>query len=388
MAGIDDERDVRLLEAGERRGHADENDVDLRDGGEVVGGVHESFYHDGADGLVGNVGDVAGAVGDVAAFALVGIDARDEELGFRELDGERQSHVAKAHDADVNFLVIYSCKSALHCGLPLVVIHGPGDGFFKAGFEIDFGAESEQFLCFRDVWYLLACVLVTITAFVLVRHGPEFRLRVRQLDYELCEIDDFGLDVVADVECVAERFLLLASEDCAADGVVDVGEAAGLMAVAVDGEGHVAQRLADEASHHAAVAALVDARAEGVEVTHHRDRQPLRRVRERQVFVHCLRRRVRPAVNERWPKHALRVLAERQFVAAPVYFGRRCENHALPVFESVCKYNFRAFHIDENALQRVVHDMLHPDHSREVIYYRGCLNQFVHQRLVQYRVVN
>src|SRR5205085_11015047 len=56
------------------------------------------------------------------------------------------------------------------------------------------------------------------------------------------------------------------------DGVVDVAEAARLLAVAVDGERVAAQRLDDEVAHHPAVTRR-QARAVAVEQAHDADRQ-------------------------------------------------------------------------------------------------------------------
>ena len=127
----------------------------------------------------------------------------------------------------------------------------------------------------------------------------------------------------ADVDDLAAGPRRLEGADDAVDGVADVGERPGLLAVTVDLHRLPVQKGLDEGHHRAAPPAEVVARAVGVEQAQDRDLQPtLFREREGEVLVVQLRGRVCPAPAGRRPEDERVVLGVR-WLAVSVHVGGR-----------------------------------------------------------------
>ena len=164
--------------------------------------------------------------------------------------------------------------------------------------------------------------------------------------------------------------------------VLDVAEASRLRAVAVDRERLPEDRLRDETRDHHPVRARLPG-ADRVEEPSDDDRDlALAPVRERQVLVDRLRRRVRPARDRSRAEHAIGQLVHLPG-RLPVHLGRGRDEHLLAVAVDGVEDDLRPADVRPERAQRLLDDEPHADRGTEVDDDVALLDELVDEQLVE-----
>jgi len=191
---------------------------------------------------------------------------------------------------------------------------------------------------------------------------------------------------VADIEDLSDRAGFVDQGYHSPHHIADVGEAAGLRAIAEHGDWLPGERLPDEVrNHHPVLAGLT--RSDGVEQTDDDDRKlPLLPIGERKEFVDQLAARVRPAVLRALAEHHIGVLAERHVHALAIHLRRRRNQHELFLFVGVLEHDLRAVDVGLDGVNRLLDDELHADRGRQMHDDVAAVDQLGKHRLVRNRV--
>ena len=191
---------------------------------------------------------------------------------------------------------------------------------------------------------------------------------------------------VADVEHLPVAAFVVEQADQAADHVGHVGEAARLLAVAVDRDGHPGQRLAHEVGdHHAVLPGLP--RADRVEqADHHRGQLPLFPVGDGQELVDRLAAGVGPAALVGRAQHQVAVLAERELVALAVHLAGRSHQDRPLLLVRQGEHHLGEVDVGLDGANRGLDDQLHPHGGRQVKDPVAAVDQLRHHRHVGARV--
>ena len=102
---IGDEAEVGFVIFVERSGDADDDGVHGIQAG-VVGGGGKALRLGGADFFFGDAVDVRLALGEDVDLTLIDVEAGDGKLLRAEQQGQRQSHIAQADDADLRLALL------------------------------------------------------------------------------------------------------------------------------------------------------------------------------------------------------------------------------------------------------------------------------------------
>ncbi len=105
VCSIGDEAEVGFVILVERSGDADDDGVHRIQAG-VVGSGGEALLLGSPDFFDGDAVDIGFAPGEDVDFARIDVEAGDFKLLFAEQQGERQSHVAEADDADARLALL------------------------------------------------------------------------------------------------------------------------------------------------------------------------------------------------------------------------------------------------------------------------------------------
>ena len=145
-----------------------------------------------------------------------------------------------------------------------------------------------------------------------------------------------------------------------------MGEAPGLLPVAIHSERLVVQRLLDEPGHHHAVMTGL-AGTDRVEAPPDQRRaMPLAPIRDGQELINGLGARVAPPPPTGRTQYQIAVLPERHVAALAVHLGRRRDEHLFPLLAGSGEHDLGGLDIRLNGSHRAFDDELHPHRGSEV----------------------
>ena len=185
-----------------------------------------------------------------------------------------------------------------------------------------------------------------------------------------------------DVEDLADRPGMIHQRHQGSDDVADVGEAARLVAVAVDRDRPAGERLLDERRHdHAVLPGL--ARSDGVEQPDdHRRELALAPVGQRQELVDRLRAGVAPPPLGRRTQHQVAVLAERDLLAQPVDLRGRGDQDLLLLLVGLGQHDLGAVDVGLDRPDRALDDQPDADRRGQVEDHIALVDQLGDRRAV------
>src|SRR2546426_2058370 len=243
------------------------------------------------------------------------------------------------------------CGESERAGKPLLLA-GVADRDLQQLVESGLGAVPDEAADLREVGHAPAHVLEGAAVDLLVAHELDRRFAPAQGADAVGEIEHRDLLVGADVEHLALGGLLVGEQEHAAHHVAHGGEAAGLLAVAVDQDGLVPQRPRDHARDHHAVGAGLP-RPAGVEAAHDHDRNlAVLPVGLGEALVHRLAAGIRPAQLVTRPQHPIVVLGERDAVPLAVDLAAREQDHLLALGARGLEHDLGAADVGGQGAQR------------------------------------
>src|SRR5574341_65150 len=166
-----------------------------------------------------------------------------------------------------------------------VVFTAPRDGAHEPLFQLDLRGEPQNVFGSVDRRNSPPRVLKPLPIVFPVRDTDDLGSGTGQSSNGNRQVMDRSFRIIPDIEDQAFSRFDLSGQERPIYGVIDVGEAAALQSVAVNRDRLALQGLADEVSHHAAVALFIQARAIGVEITDDSDGEPFGRIREGKMLV-------------------------------------------------------------------------------------------------------
>ena len=189
--------------------------------------------------------------------------------------------------------------------------------------------------------------------------GAGHRVDTSDLDRQLDNVTYRRLGHAPDIEGLTDRRIIVGREQCAGNGVIDVSEAARLLARIVE---------QGPASVEDPVKALRDyedrvlARSVHIEVANNRHRQSVRRAhRENEMLGHGLAGAVTPPCSSRRTEYTIVVLGERRVRVLPEHLRCAGEHHASSVPATQFKDVSSANHVHVEYPKRVLDIVLDTD---------------------------
>ena len=115
VCSIGDEAEIGFVILVERSGDADDDGVHLNQPG-VFGGGGKALRLGFLDFFRADAVDVGSTLSEGIDLALINVEAGDGKLLFAEQQGERQSHIAEADDANSRLALLDSVLELIEAG--------------------------------------------------------------------------------------------------------------------------------------------------------------------------------------------------------------------------------------------------------------------------------